>query len=730
MNGISGQVISISENSVKIWVNRDIHLNHDFQGREFEISKYTFLHRDAYNNVIAVRKQLPIKLGYAVTVDKSQGRTLDAVVVDSTNFWRPGQLGVAIGRATAKESVQLSAYNKEAACIQHPNVKDFYDQRSLLMQANLLCCNQSNINETNFLMTNNKKSASELSLDREYNPNDMLTDLEIQEFPLDIDDYVNSLIAKMPKITQIQMDQIQILQDAKMDDNFKKFLSKSYTVVSHLFNLYKVSPKKNKCNWCRMCAYMHMIFTSSAYKNDILNAFHLTKLKSNENSICTRIYFNILEIMAEKESTELKHLKLEKFLSEHDPEVNLDSLDKSSLQYIAGATIHSLRDRLENLCMKEIMNDQYRSKLNHRKHQLTSKLIRPPQNICQKSCEPESLSKLIKKDYGGLLYVTDDTFKFFKLLLITTRKLQNIRSLQLDPHSIFTITVNKLNQDVDLIACWFQLFSTPENLINDCECSDMEETVQLSSQDLLQLEMDETLIFDLFECVILYFCKVHCAEKVTQLKDYVLEKPKTFQLRHTLDENTKCVTQKIVQFPCGICGRECIDIIHKKKASFEDFSIQCDKCNKWFHYICVNLTGKEPQLQENSNIPYYCPECTQKSDSASNVAQDIQNVDLGSTSPDMSQNVSADEAKCVRGRGSGHGTGSGHGRGQGHGHGWGRGRGRGRGCGRGRGHAESTDSSINLQGNILKSESPNSMYISVSSRGRKRKAVNRDDYVT
>ena len=387
-----------------------------------------------------------------------------------------------------------------------------------------------------------------------------------------------------------------------------------------------------------------MIFTSAVYKNDILNAFHLTKLKSNENSICTRIYFNLLEIMAEKEATELKRLKLEKFLSENDPEVNLDSLDKSSLRYIAGATIHSLHDRLENLSMKQIMNDQYRSKLDHRKHQLTSKLIGPPQNICEKSCKPESLSKLIEKDYGGLLYVTDDTFKFFKLLLIKTRKLQNISSLQLDPHSIFTMTANKLNQDVDLIACWFQLFSTPENLINDCECTDMEKTVQLSSQDLLQLEMNETLILDLF---ILYFCKVHCAEKVTQLKDFVLEKPKTFQLRHTLDENTKCVTQKIVQFPCGICGKECIDIIHKKKASFEDFRVQCDKCNKWFHYICVNLTGKEPQLQENSNIPYYCPECTQKSDSVSNVAQDMENVDLGSTSSDISENVSEDQAKCV-----------------------------------------------------------------------------------
>ena len=199
------------------------------------------------------------------------------------------------------------------------------------MQATLLCCNQSNSTEQNFLMTKDKQCSSDISLDRESNPNELLSNLEIQQFPFDTDEYVNKLISNMPKVTQIQMDQIQILQDAKMDENFKKFLCKSYTVVSQLFNLYKVSPKKNKCNWCRLCAHMHMIFSSTGYKNDILNVFHLSKLKSNENSICTRIYFNILKILAEKEATDLKQLKLEKFLSENDPDIDLDSLDKSSL---------------------------------------------------------------------------------------------------------------------------------------------------------------------------------------------------------------------------------------------------------------------------------------------------------------------------------------------------------------------------------------------------------------
>ena len=111
----------------------------------------------------------------------------------------------------------------------------------------------------------------------------------------------------------------------------------------------------------------------------------------------------MLQIISEREAIEKKQLNLDTYLSEHSPQLDLDALDKSSLRYIAGATIHSLHDKLESLSLKQVMNDTYRSNLNHCKHQLTSKLIGPPHTIAAKSCEPESLYKLLERDYGGLL---------------------------------------------------------------------------------------------------------------------------------------------------------------------------------------------------------------------------------------------------------------------------------------------------------------------------------------
>ena len=41
---------------------------------------------------------------------------------------------------------------------------------------------------------------------------------------------------------------------------------------------------------------------------------------------------------------------------------------------------------------------------------------------------------------------------------------------------------------------------------------------------------------------------------------------------------------------CGICQNQCID----HPSSFGEESIGCDgPCDKWFHYICLLLTGNE-----------------------------------------------------------------------------------------------------------------------------------------
>ena len=46
-----------------------------------------------------------------------------------------------------------------------------------------------------------------------------------------------------------------------------------------------------------------------------------------------------------------------------------------------------------------------------------------------------------------------------------------------------------------------------------------------------------------------------------------------------------------------------------KRAKFENHSVCCDKCDVWYHLVCLGLKGTEPEFVEGSTLPSFCPSC-------------------------------------------------------------------------------------------------------------------------
>ena len=94
--------------------------------------------------ILAKRVQLPLKVGFAITIHKSQGMTLQNLVVDCSNCFQPGQLGVAIGRAVSVQGLKVINFKKNL-CRRHPAiVYNFYDSFSLgIVKQDLSCCRKN-----------------------------------------------------------------------------------------------------------------------------------------------------------------------------------------------------------------------------------------------------------------------------------------------------------------------------------------------------------------------------------------------------------------------------------------------------------------------------------------------------------------------------------------------------------------------------------------------------------
>lgn len=76
-------------------------------------------------NTLARRRQVPLRLAYAITIHKSQGMQMRHVDISTAGVFECGQLYVALSRATDLEGVYLQRFEPEKARA-HPRVLAFY----------------------------------------------------------------------------------------------------------------------------------------------------------------------------------------------------------------------------------------------------------------------------------------------------------------------------------------------------------------------------------------------------------------------------------------------------------------------------------------------------------------------------------------------------------------------------------------------------------------------------
>jgi len=81
-------------------------------GLTIPIEMQVFESKDKNGNILVGRMQLPLILAYSLTIHKSQGLTIEPLVVDLRNCFTHGQAYVALSRATRLEKLQVLGFDE------------------------------------------------------------------------------------------------------------------------------------------------------------------------------------------------------------------------------------------------------------------------------------------------------------------------------------------------------------------------------------------------------------------------------------------------------------------------------------------------------------------------------------------------------------------------------------------------------------------------------------------
>ena len=118
INGSCGVVLEIEPDSILIKFDN---------GVEEVIPVHTFeYYREG--ELTATREQFPLRLAYGITIHKSQGMTLDKVVVDCNRIFECGQAYVALSRVKSLDGLCLKSFHPNKIVV-NQEVVNFYEKQ-------------------------------------------------------------------------------------------------------------------------------------------------------------------------------------------------------------------------------------------------------------------------------------------------------------------------------------------------------------------------------------------------------------------------------------------------------------------------------------------------------------------------------------------------------------------------------------------------------------------------
>lgn len=128
VNGTTGVVCGLSAEKVEVQIGGSGATTWEVEPVGWESHEYVL---DEQNRIVARKigeyRQYPLMLAWAVTIHKSQGKTLDRILVDlGSGAFAPGQAYVALSRCRSMEGIRLARPLRASDIKCDPEIRRFY----------------------------------------------------------------------------------------------------------------------------------------------------------------------------------------------------------------------------------------------------------------------------------------------------------------------------------------------------------------------------------------------------------------------------------------------------------------------------------------------------------------------------------------------------------------------------------------------------------------------------
>jgi hypothetical protein len=454
--------------------------------------------------VLASRTQLPLKLSFALTIHKSQGMTLPAVVVHCAKGTQPGQIGVAVGRAVSLAGLQVLDF-KASQCVEHPlSVHNFYELTTLNPRPDLQCCRFCPILDT-FLSdekllfdasncaAGHDEFAIAVSDDEDFSD---LDDIEVQA----LSDLLDSPAVHVGCVLEARDLPADIAVSAALDSVYAEFidtpqemngklvfdkLSKEIQAITitwfqqHWFQLSSIlescvpadlSVKEQKLaqakHFTAFTTKAHEYISSYEYTSTCQAL--ITQLGSKTGvehsflfSLILWIQKELLTRLADKVVPETEAVRLAR--------KDMSEGGRGKVRYVAGYCVAKAKYRVMTKMKTAINAGRSIAALKTTLSQIEHLEARHA-NLLQTSVDLGSLLETKRKQNvrEGLTNVTDDTFQFFMSLENKCWYHLTDEGLAKSKDRLFAATLIHLLKDDDLVQAWSSLFpgEAPNDLLS------------------------------------------------------------------------------------------------------------------------------------------------------------------------------------------------------------------------------------------------------------------------